>query len=329
MGAAITGCGMALPERILTNEELTRRLDSTPEWIVERTGVRERRIASKEETSSSLATEAGARALADAGVSAHELDLVIVATVTPDYQFPATASLVQHRLGASGAGAYDVGAACSGFLFGLAQAQAFVDSGGAKKVLVCGVDVMSKVTDWADKKSSPLFGDGAGAVLVAEVPRSPRLGPFTLGSDGARPELLYVSPEPRLVRMEGREVYRRAVEAMTRSVQEIVAKSGIDIDDVSWLVAHQANARILAAVRDRLGMKAERVLSNIDRFGNTSAASIPIELAVAAAEGRLSEDDIMVITAFGAGFSWGAGVVRWGIGVGERDALTLAGEVGG
>ncbi len=329
MGAAVTGCGMALPERVLTNEELVARIGVTPEWIVERTGVRERRVVGEGETSSSLATEASARALADAGLPPAELGDVIVATVTPDYQFPAVASLVQARLGASAAGAYDVAAACSGFLYALAQAQAFIDTGGARRALVCGADILSRVTDFSDPKSAPLFGDGAGAVVVQDVPGPSRLGPFTLRSDGARPELLYIPQGRGVIRMEGREVYRRAVDGMTRSVQEILAKAGVGLDEVDLLVAHQANARILATVGDRLGIDPSRVASNIDRFGNTSAASIPIVLAEAARAGTLRDGDLVVLTAFGAGFAWGAGILRWGIGVREESDLTVAGEVRG
>ncbi len=329
MGAAITGCGMALPERVLTNEELVEWVDVTPEWIVERTGVRQRRVAAEDETSSSLASQASAQALADAGVTPAELDLVIVATVTPDYQFPAVASLVQARLGANAAGAFDVGAACSGFLYGLAQAQAFIDAGGARRVLVCGVDVLSRVTDFSDPKSAPLFGDGAGAVIVQEVPGPSRLGPFTLRSDGARPELLYIRRERGVISMEGREVYRRAVEGMARSVLDVVAQAGVGLEEIDLVVAHQANARILNAVGERLGISRERVASNIDRYGNTSAASIPIVLAEAARSGVLRDGDLVVVTAFGAGFAWGAGLLRWGVGVPEQRDLTVAGEVRG
>ncbi len=318
MGAAITGWGSAIPEGRLTNADLTERIDVSEDWIVERTGVRERRIAASGETTSSLASEAGRHALKESGVEAGDLDMVIVATVTPDYQFPAVASLVQTAIGATQAGAFDLAAGCSGFLFALAQAGALVDSGTAKKVLLCGAETLSRIIDYTDERSCVLFGDGAGAVVVEAVEGPSRVGPFTLHSDGSQPELLWVPPGEGALRMQGREVYRRAVDGMTRSVAETLEKAKLDTSDVALVVAHQANARILDAVATRLGFPSARVVNNIERYGNTSSASIPIALCEALELDLLADGDNVVFTAFGAGLAWGAGVVRWGTGAGVR-----------
>jgi 3-oxoacyl-[acyl-carrier-protein] synthase-3 len=310
MGAETTGWGMALPEQTLTNKSLAASLDVSEEWIFERTGIVARRVAARGDTTASLAAAAGRQALATAGLDASELECVIVATCTPDTQIPATAPVVQSALGAFGAFSFDLNAGCSGFLFALAQADALISGGAARRVLVCGADVLSRVTDYSDARSCVLFGDGAGAVVLEEG--EPRLGPFTLSSDGSRPELLWIPPGEAFIRMNGREVYRRAVEAMTMSVVEILEAASLSVRDVALLVAHQANARILEAVAARLGLAEEQIAINITNYGNTSAASIPIALAEAAEAGRLDHDDIVILTAFGAGFTWGAGEVRWG-----------------
>jgi 3-oxoacyl-[acyl-carrier-protein] synthase-3 len=326
MGAAITGWGTALPSNELSNAELARRLEVSEQWIFERTGILSRWVAGDEDTASSLSAAAGAAALERARVDPEDLDMVIVATTTPDYQMPATAPLVQAALGATRAGAFDVGAACAGFLYGLAQANALVASGAARRVLVCGADLLTRVSDYSDRGSSVLFGDGAGAVIVEDVPGDSRFGSFSLKSDGSQARMLYIPRTEKYVRMRGREVYRRAVESMTLSVREVVAAAGLRIEDVDLLVAHQANARILEAVVERLGLPPERALINIVRLGNTSAASIPLALAEAVEEGKLREDDLVVLTAFGSGFVWGAGVVRWGTGVREQADLAFAGQ---
>jgi 3-oxoacyl-[acyl-carrier-protein] synthase-3 len=323
MGSAITGLGAALPERILDNAELAERLDVTEEWILGRTGIQERRIAEPDQTSATLATDAAGVALKGAEVDASDLDYVLVATCTPDYQLPSTAALVGARLGASGVAAFDINAACSGFLYGLSQASALIDAGLARRVLVCGADVLSRVTDYTDPKSSVLFGDGAGAAVVERVEGKSRIGPFRLHADGTQPELLYIPPETGVIHMEGREVYKRAVEGMSTSVRKILLTAGITADDVDLLVAHQANARILRAVGERLGFPTEKLMTNIARVGNTSGASIPLALADAVSAGRLKDGDIVVLTAFGAGFTWGAGVVRWGAGVRDESDLAL------
>lgn len=310
-GAVVSGWGAALPEEELLNAELAANLGVTEDWIEERTGIQSRRIASKEQTSASLATDAARAALDDARIAADDIDMVVVATSTPDHQIPAAAPLVQAALGASAAGAFDVGAGCSGFLYALAQATALVTSGSSTRVLVCGADVLSRVTDYADRGTAILFGDGAGAAVVAADDERSDLGPFILRSDGSRPELLLIPEGDDAIRMNGREVYRRAVEEMSASVRAILERVEISVDDIDLLVAHQANRRILEAVGERLGLPSDRVALNIARYGNTSAASIPLAIADARAEGKLHAGDTVVMTAFGAGFVWGAGVMRW------------------
>lgn len=311
MGAAITGWGAALPSRTLTNDELARDLRVSSEWILDRTGVHARQIAGHGETTSSLATEACVRTLATAGVSPSDIDMVIVATSTPDFQLPATAGLVQQAVGCTNAGAFDIGAACTGFLYGLAQARALVDSGVAEAVLVAGSETLSKITDYSDPRSCVLFGDGAGAVVVQRSSVS-AIGPIRFHSDGRHSEMLYVRPDERLIRMQGREVYRHAVEAMSDALTELFASSAITMRDVDLIVAHQANGRILEAVADRLGADRSKVAMHIGAVGNTSAASIPLALVDAVATDRLNDGDVVALTAFGAGFTWGAGLVIWG-----------------
>ena len=330
-GAAVTGWGTALPSRELTNEELAPRLGLSEEWIFERTGIRRRRVAGPGETTSTLAIEASIAALERAGLAAEDLDTIVLATCTPDYKMPAAAPLVQHAIGATRAAAYDLNAACSGFVYAIAQADALVDSGLARRVLVVGADVLTTVTDYSDPKSCVIFGDGAGAVVVERVEGPTRLGPWQLGSDGAHPELLWIPTETGLIQMQGREVYRRAVEGMARSVLDVLAEARLTVDEVDLLVAHQANARILEAVASRIGLPHEKLALNIADLGNTSAASIPIALSEAADHSRLRDGDRVVLTTFGAGFTWGTGVLRWGTGtpVAEDATLALAGETSG
>lgn len=317
MGAAITGWGIALPERELHNAELARRLDVTEEWILERTGINSRHLAASTDSASSLSTEAGRAALTRAGLEASQLDMVIVATSTPDEQMPATASLVQHALGASGAGAFDLNAACSGFLVALAQAGALVTSGMAQRVLVCGADLLTRVLDYDDPRSCILFGDGAGAVVLESAPGI-AFGPFRIVSDGSKEPLLRIPAGDGHLRMKGREVYRHAVASMSAAVKEVLVEAGLSVSDIDLLVAHQANARIVEAVALRLGLDPARAMLNISRLGNTSAASIPLALAEAVETGKLHDSDLVVLTAFGAGFVWGAGIVRWAAPVAPR-----------
>ena len=319
MKAAITGWGTALPPTRLDNGALAARLDVSEEWIYQRTGIRSRRIV-EHETTTTLAIAASTAALAKASISSDAIDLVIVATTTSEYQLPSTASLVQAGLGCTNAGAFDLNAACSGFLYGLAQANSAIESGACRRVLVCGADTLSTMTDYTDVHSCILFGDGAGAVVVEATEGAAGLGPFMLRSDGSEPELLYIRADERLIKMQGREVYRRAVEAMTRALAQIVDEAGIALDDIALVVPHQANARIVEAVAARLGIDATKLVVSIEMVGNTSAASIPIALAEAADQGRLAHGDVVAIAAFGAGFAWGAGVLRWHAVVPKRQA---------
>jgi 3-oxoacyl-[acyl-carrier-protein] synthase III len=309
-GSKIAGLGIALPEAELTSAQLADEFDVTEDWIVARTGIRSRRIASAEETPTMLGAKAALNALADADVDRGDVDLIICATVTSESRFPATACLIQHELGLTAA-AYDVNAGCSGFLFALAQADAAVRSGNCRRALVVGTEVLSRITDREDKKTAILFGDGAGAAVV-EPSSDTSIGPFRLYADGSRPELLYVDPTRDLIRMEGREVYRKAVDAMAMSVGALLAGQGVAAGDVDLVIAHQANQRILDAVAVRLGLDPTACFSNISRYGNTSAASIPIALYEAREEGRARDGDLVVLTAFGAGFTWGSGFVRLG-----------------
>lgn len=312
-GAAITGWGTALPAATLDNAELAARLDVSEEWIFSRTGIRSRRIASAGETSSSLATTAGAMAIARAGITGGEIDLVIVATVTPDHPIPAIASLVQANLGCSRAGAFDLNAGCAGFLYALAQAQAAIAGGSARRVLVCGADVLSRVTDYSDLGSSILFGDGAGAVVVEATESRADLGPFFLRSDGSASQLLWIPPGTETIQMRGREVYRHAVEGMSDALREVLHRASVGIGDLDLVVVHQANGRIIEAVVDRLGIDPDVVHLNIELVGNTSSASIPLALSDAVEHGKLYPGARVALAAFGAGFAWGAGLMTWGV----------------
>ena len=322
-GALVAGTGMAVPERTLSSAELEKALELEPGWIVARTGIESRHLAGPADTTVSLGTAAARAALRSSGVEAGAIDYVIVATVTPDFRIPAAASLLQTALGCDAAGAFDLNAGCSGFLCGLAQADALVRAGTAENVLVVGVDLMSRIVDLADRKTGILFGDGAGAAVVSAAPE-PRIGPFFLRSDGSSPELL-IARDGGKVEMSGREVYRRAVQEMTASVLEVTERRGVSLDDVDLLVAHQANGRILEAVRERLGLPREKVFVNVVRYGNTTAASIPIALAEAHEGGVLRDDDLVVLAAFGSGFVWGAGVVRWGVPARAGKTMAVAG----
>lgn len=300
-----------MPERSVSNAEMADRLGIEESWIQERTGIQQRRIAG-EESSLSLAAAAARAALERADVDPSDLDAVIVATITPDRRVPGTATVLAAELGAAEAFAFDLNAGCSGFLVSLNQADALIRSGGAEKILVCGVDLLSRITDYDDASSCVLFGDGAGAVVV-QPSDSQTMGPFFLRSDGSRPELLRTKMPEDVLEMHGRDVYRHAVAEMTASVRRVVKEAGLTLDEVDLVIAHQANARILAAIAERLGLPSERFAMNIARVGNTSAASIPLALGDAAERGLLKDGDTTVITAFGAGFTWGAVVLPWSV----------------
>jgi 3-oxoacyl-[acyl-carrier-protein] synthase III len=309
--AGIFGVGAALPEHVVGNDEIVARLDTTDEWIVRRTGIRERRIIAPDQPLSELATRACALALEDAGRTPDEVDQIIVSTITPDRVTPGVAPYVALGLGAEHASAVDVNAACAGFIYALDQAAAQVESGRARVVLVCGAEALSRITDHHDRGTAMLFGDGAGAVVVAGGELEIGCGGFVLGTDAAQADLLYAERTNPMLRMEGREVYRHAIRRMVEATNEAIERAGLSIDDIDLFVAHQANVRILTAAANELGLPPEKLMVNIDRVANTSSASIPLALAEAERDGRLRPGAIVALSAFGAGFVWGSGIVSW------------------
>ncbi|HEX2103390.1 MAG TPA: beta-ketoacyl-ACP synthase III [Solirubrobacteraceae bacterium] len=309
--AGIFGVGAAVPERVITNADLQQRLDTTDEWIVRRTGIRERRVLAPGELLSDLATRACELALEDAGRTAAEVDLVIVSTITPDRLTPGVGPYVAEALGAERAGAVDVNAACAGFVYGLDQAAAQIESGRARVALVCGAEALSRITDHDDRGTAPLFGDGAGAVVVAGGELELGCGGFVLGTDASQADMLYAERVDPMLRMEGREVYRHAIRRMVAATSEAIERAGLTIDDIDLFVAHQANVRIIHSAASEMGLPPEKVMVNIDRVANTSSASIPLALEQAEREGRLEPGAIVALSAFGAGFVWGSGVVSW------------------
>jgi 3-oxoacyl-[acyl-carrier-protein] synthase-3 len=323
-GAVVVGTGHYVPERVRDNSQVARETDTDDAWIIARTGIRERRVAGAAENAGTLAYEASLRALADAGVDAGELDLIIVCTVTPEKALPSTACLLQNRLGVHGAPAFDVAAGCSGFLFGLATAHAHLQVGRTRTVLVVGVDVLSRITDCADRNTAVLLGDGAGAVVLRRGEPDRGVLYTHLGSDGSGHDLLYAPGDynyarapgmgcPQSVhylRMDGPKVFKLAVNRLRQEAEEALAACALTPQDVDLLIAHQANQRILDVVGERLGVPPERVFSNIDRYGNTSSASIPIAYDEARRAGRVRPGGVVVMATFGAGLTWGSAVLR-------------------
>ncbi len=319
LAAGIFGVGAAIPERVVTNAELVERLDTTDEWIVRRTGIRERRIIGEGQTLAELATDACLRALEDAGATGPEVDQVIVSTITPDRLTPGLAPEIARAIGAADAGAVDCNAACAGFVYALDQAAALVESGRARTVLVCGAEALSRITEHDERSTAVLFGDGAGAVVVTGAEDvETGLGGFVLRANGECADLLYAEGDFPVLKMEGREVYRHAVREMVASTQLALERAGLGVDDVDLFVAHQANSRILDAAAAELDLPPERLYVNVDKMANTSSASIPLALAQAEREGRLNPGDIVALAAFGAGFVWGAGVASWKEGTSVR-----------
>lgn len=310
MYAHITGWGKALPERRLTNADLEEMVQTADEWIVSRTGIRERRIVADDDTTDSLGAEAARRALARAGVKAEDVDIVIAASCTPEALFPSIANRIQQRLALRHAAALDLNQACAGFIHGLAVAQGFVASGQYRTILVVGAEVLTRHVDWTDRATCVLFGDAAGAVVV-QASNDPG-GPLAidLGSDGSGGDLLMLPVDGKLS-MNGREVYRFAVTAMTSSLKAAVEKAEITLDQIDLLIPHQANIRIIHSAAQTLGLPLEKVFTNVDKYGNTSAASIPVALCEAIEERRVKPGDIVGMVAFGAGLAWGATIVRW------------------
>jgi 3-oxoacyl-[acyl-carrier-protein] synthase-3 len=314
--ASILSVAAELPDGRLTTAELAEQLGVSEDWIMSRTGIRERRRAEPDERLSDYATRAGAKALAGAGVKASEIDLVLVATLSQDELTPNTAPLVAHALGATRAGAIDIGAACTSFLSGLSLATAQIEAGRAERVLLVGADFITRITNYEDRKSAPLFGDAAGAAVIGAVQRDSgrgAIGPIVLGADGSHARTLYAELSDRKVVMDGPEVFRHAVKRMSEATLDALARAGQTIDDIDLFVYHQANARITRAVGERLGLPSERVVDCIEMLGNSSAATLPVALTGAALEGRLPVGAKVLLSAFGAGFVWGAGVVEWGV----------------
>jgi len=311
LGVGIIGSGHYVPENVVTNKDLEKFVDTTDEWIRTRTGIEERRIAPDDIDSSDMAYYAAKNALRDADLDAKEIDLILVATVTPDTPFPSVANMIQDRLGATNAAALDVAAACAGFVYGLVTGTQYIQTKAYKKVLVVGVDKLSKITDWNDRNTCVLLGDGAGAVVLGEVTEGRGLLSFELGSNGAKGEELYQSKDNHLV-MNGREVFKFAVRQMPESSINVIEKAGLTKEDVDFLVPHQANIRIMEAARQRLDIPEERMAKTIQKYGNNSSASIPIALSESVMEKKIKTDDVIVLVGFGGGLSWSAAALKWG-----------------
>jgi 3-oxoacyl-[acyl-carrier-protein] synthase-3 len=322
---SITGVGSHVPERILTNAELEKLVDTSDEWIITRTGIKERRIAAKDEFTSDLAVKAAERAMKMAGVTADQIQLIIVATITPDMPFPNTACLVQEKIGAHRAAAFDVEAACSGFIYGLEIGQQFIMSRTYDTVLVIGAEKLSAIVDWTDRNTCVLFGDGAGAAILQSRENSHGLLTAVLGADGGKADLLSmpaggsrcpasaatVAGKLHFLRMDGKETFKKAVQAMCSAAEEALRRCEIDITKIKCVIPHQANRRIIDAVSQRLGAKPEQIFINLDRYGNTSAASVAIALDEAVSTGVVQRGDLILLVVFGAGLTWAAAVIEW------------------
>jgi 3-oxoacyl-[acyl-carrier-protein] synthase-3 len=321
---SITGFGTHVPERVITNDELATMIDTSDEWIMERTGIRQRHVAAPEEALSDLCIPAAEQALAQAGVQAKDVDLLIVATITPDMFFPSTGVILADKLGMPAAGAYDLSAGCTGFMYALAQGYGMIAAGLADRALIVGGDVLSKIVDWNDRSTCVLFGDGAGAVLLEHVPKGGFLG-FELGAEGAGGIHLYLpaggSREPmsaeaiaagdHFVRMNGREVFKFATRVLVSSANDILEECDRTIEDVDVYIPHQANVRIIDHAAKKLGIDHDRVVINVDRYGNTSSGSIPLAIADAAEDGRLKPGELVLMTGMGAGLTWGSALMEW------------------
>jgi 3-oxoacyl-[acyl-carrier-protein] synthase-3 len=322
---SITGVGSYVPAKILTNADLEKMVDTSDEWITTRTGIKSRRQAAKDEFTSDLAAHAAQRAMKKAGVTADQVDLIIVATITPDMPFPATACIVQQKIGARRAAAFDLEAACSGFIFGLEVGQQFIMSRTYDTVLVIGAEKLSSIVDWKDRNTCVLFGDGAGAAVLQSRPNSHGLLTAVMGADGAKGNLIYmpgggsrcpasvdsVGARLHFLRMEGKETFKNAVQAMLTAAREALRRCELDITKIKCVIPHQANLRIINAVGERLGATPEQLFINLDRYGNTSAASVAIALDEAVSSGKIQRGDLILLIVFGAGLTWGAAVIEW------------------
>ena len=322
---SISGVGSYVPAKVLTNAELARMIETTDEWITTRTGIKERRIAAKNEFTSDLATQAALRAMRRAGVTADQVDLIIVATATPDMPFPSTACLVQRKIGAHRAAAFDLEAACSGFIYGLEIGQQFIMSRTYDTVLIIGAEKLSTIVDWKDRNTCVLFGDGAGAAVLQNRPNSHGLLTAVMGADGRKADLLFmagggsrcpasaesVAARMHYLRMDGKETFKNAVQAMQTAAEEALRRCEIDISRIKCIIPHQANLRIIEAVGERLGARPEQLFVNVQKYGNTSAASVAIALDEAVSSGQIQRGDLILLVVFGAGLTWGAAVIEW------------------
>ena len=322
---AITGIGSYVPERVLTNADLEKIVKTTDEWIITRTGIKERRMAAEGEHTSTMAVKAAHRALEQAGLASADLDLIVVATITPDMPFPATACLVQRELGAIKAAAFDLEAACSGFIYTIEIGRAFIASGVYENILVIGAEKLSSIIDWEDRNTCVLFGDGAGAAVLQRREGARGVLATRLGSDGTKADILAmpgggsrrpatvdsVNERIHFLKMEGKEVFKAAVNAMTGAARDVLERSGVGIEDIKCIIPHQANQRIISAIGERLGAREDQVFINLQKYGNTSAASVAVALDEALQAGKIQRGDKILIVAFGAGLTWGATVLEW------------------
>jgi len=310
MNAGILSVGRYLPERVLTNFDLEKMVDTSDEWIRTRTGIEERRIAGDDINTSHMATFAAQEAIKNAGLTAEDIDMIIVATITPDYGFPSVASMVQYNIGARQIPAMDVSAACAGFIYAAVTAKQFIETGAAKYVLVIGVEKLSKITDYTDRNTCVLFGDGAGAVVMGPVSENKGILSFELGTDGSGRKHLFQNGD--YIYMNGREVFKFAVRQMGESSLNVIEKANLKKEDIDYFIPHQANYRIMESARQRLEVPVEKMAYTINKYGNNSSASIPIALYEALQEGKIKDNDVIVMVGFGGGLSWGALTLRWG-----------------
>lgn len=309
MNAGIIGIGRFVPEKIVTNQDLEKIVDTSDEWIRTRTGIEERRIAADNIDTSDLAYEAALKAIENANIAPEEIDMILVATVTPDQPFPSVACMLQEKLGAKKAAAMDVSAACAGFMYGIVTAKQFIESGAYKYVLIVGVEKLSKITDWTDRNTAVLFGDGAGAAILGPVSDGKGILSFELGADGTGGKYLY---QEKNIIMNGREVFKFAVRQMGESSINVLKKAGLEKEEVDFLIPHQANIRIMEAARQRLELPVEKMSKTVHKYGNTSAASIPISIVEEVEAGNIKDGDVIVMVGFGGGLTWGAIAMRWG-----------------
>ncbi|MFD2617115.1 beta-ketoacyl-ACP synthase III [Terrilactibacillus laevilacticus] len=310
MGAGILGIGKYIPERVLTNFDLEKMMDTSDEWIKTRTGIEERRIADDNTDTSDMAYYAAKEAIKNAGITAKDIDLILVATVTPDQPFPSVSCMLQDRLGANHVPAMDISAACSGFMYGMITAKQFIDTKTYTNILIVGVEKLSKITDWKDRSTAVLFGDAAAAAVMGPVGDDKGILSFELGSDGSGGKYLY--QEGSKLVMNGREVFKFAVRQMGESAVRVVEKAGLEKEDIDYLIPHQANIRIMEASRQRLDIPEEKLVKTVHKYGNTSASSIPLALADNVENGKIKDGDVLVLVGFGGGLTWGAVALRWG-----------------